>query len=193
MWWFSHTILLSIHGYEVCTHVLGLDPWMQEYYTARLCSVRNKRSHLPPPLCSLFSFLLPTPRSYAYAHHPAMRKTLRRSCDACAKSKLSCDLRTPKCSRCIKRKADCNYANQPLTSTLDESASLPLITSPETDDDISQVFQNSLALYSNPGTQLFDPFDSYPQTRLPRVHVQRLIQHCKTFICAGKVHDKGVF
>ncbi|KAJ4338685.1 hypothetical protein N0V87_003809 [Didymella glomerata] len=32
-------------------------------------------------------------------------------------------------------------------------------------------------MLTNPGIQSFDPFDTYPQTRLPRPHVQRLIQH----------------
>jgi hypothetical protein len=90
-----------------------------------------------------------------YTRHHEMRKTLRRSCDACAKSKLSCDLRTPRCSRCIKRNADtCSYANEPL--------SLPITP-------------------VNSGIQAFDPFDSYPKTRLPRARVQQLIQHCEFY------------
>ncbi|KAK3297168.1 uncharacterized protein B0H64DRAFT_119554 [Chaetomium fimeti] len=88
-----------------------------------------------------------------------MRRSLRRSCAACAKSKHSCDLATPRCSRCTKRKVQCVYANEPLTAALlpssDESgASGPLVG------------------YKFPPV---DPFESYPSTRLPRVHVQRLI------------------
>ncbi|PLB45003.1 hypothetical protein P170DRAFT_479534 [Aspergillus steynii IBT 23096] len=41
--------------------------------------------------------------------------TLRRSCLACAKGKRRCDQRWPKCSRCQKRQAACEYANEPLT------------------------------------------------------------------------------
>ncbi|KAH6641342.1 hypothetical protein F5144DRAFT_563256 [Chaetomium tenue] len=89
-----------------------------------------------------------------------MRRTLRRSCAACAKSKHSCDLGTPRCSRCTKRRVQCVYANEPLTAALlppsDESGSSgPLV-----------------------GYNKFppvDPFESYPSTRLPRAHVQRLI------------------
>ncbi|KAF2191369.1 hypothetical protein K469DRAFT_732760 [Zopfia rhizophila CBS 207.26] len=107
-----------------------------------------------------------------------MRKTLRRSCDACAKSKLSCDLRTPQCSRCIKRKSACVYANQPLTSSLTGgTATSSPRTSPEVDGAAVRLSTNPMTLFNNPGIQSFDPFDSYPQTRLPRVHVQRLIQH----------------
>lgn len=50
--------------------------------------------------------------------------TLRRSCDACAKSKLSCDLRTPQCSRCAKKHTTCVYANQPLTSSRPSNVAL---------------------------------------------------------------------
>ncbi|KAJ5504417.1 hypothetical protein N7463_007291 [Penicillium fimorum] len=46
-----------------------------------------------------------------------MRQSLRRSCAACAKSKSSCDLRTPRCSRCIKRQVECAYANEPSTGS----------------------------------------------------------------------------
>lgn len=82
-----------------------------------------------------------------------MRHTLRRSCSACAKSKHSCDLGTPRCSRCVKRKVQCLYANEPLTAPQKKTIILPLGTR------FSSV----------------DPFESYPQTRLPRGHVQRLI------------------
>ncbi|KAF2267217.1 hypothetical protein CC78DRAFT_490705, partial [Lojkania enalia] len=107
-----------------------------------------------------------------------MRKTLRRSCNACAKSKLSCDLRTPQCSRCIKRNFACVYANQPLTSALTRNASTsPIEPSPEAEGAAVRLSTDPLTLFNNPGVQSFDPFDSYPHTRLPRTHVHRLIQH----------------
>lgn len=94
-----------------------------------------------------------------------MRQTLRRSCAACAKSKHSCDLRIPRCSRCIKRQVQCVYANEPWTAP----------AAPGRDDG------GSLTPLEGPGTLTsyrfgsLDPFDSYPQTRLPRERVQRLI------------------
>ncbi|KAK4040186.1 hypothetical protein C8A01DRAFT_15878 [Parachaetomium inaequale] len=87
-----------------------------------------------------------------------MRRTLRRSCAACAKSKHSCDLGTPRCSRCSKRKVQCVYANEPLTAALSPSDESPP--------------SGPLAAYRFPPV---DPFESYPSTRLPRAHVQRLI------------------
>lgn len=117
-------------------------------------------------------------RSYASVHFK-MRKTLRRSCDTCAKSKLSCDLRTPQCTRCIKKKSTCVYANQPLTSSLSESTPT-LRNSPEIDGSIVRPPTNPMILFNTSGLQSFDPFESYPQTRLPRAHVQRLIQHCES-------------
>ncbi|KAL2131852.1 hypothetical protein VTI74DRAFT_4540 [Chaetomium olivicolor] len=86
-----------------------------------------------------------------------MRHTLRRSCAACARSKHSCDLGSPRCSRCIKRKVECVYANEPLTA--------PTSSSPS---------GSSGGLTGYRLTTL-DPFDSYPRTRLPREHVNRLI------------------
>ncbi|KAI6779382.1 uncharacterized protein J7T54_005196 [Emericellopsis cladophorae] len=83
-----------------------------------------------------------------------MRQTLRRSCTACAKYKHSCDLSTPRCSRCIKRRVECHYSNAPLTAPLITFGGAPS-------------FDASFAA--------LDPFDSYPVTRLPRKHVQRLI------------------
>ncbi|KAH7359605.1 hypothetical protein BKA66DRAFT_427048 [Pyrenochaeta sp. MPI-SDFR-AT-0127] len=107
-----------------------------------------------------------------------MRKTLRRSCDACAKSKLSCDLRSPQCSRCIKRKTACVYANQPLTSPPLQSTAVATQSSPNNAEDATVMhLTSSMTNVRSPGNQSFDPFDSYPRTRLPRAHVQRLIQH----------------
>ncbi|KGO36364.1 Protein of unknown function DUF3468 [Penicillium expansum] len=94
-----------------------------------------------------------------------MRQSLRRSCAACAKSKTSCDLRTPRCSRCIKRKVECAYANEPSAGPATPGWQNGASTNP----------------LDGPGTLTnyrfgsLDPFDSYPQTRLPREHVQRLI------------------
>ncbi|KAG9189208.1 hypothetical protein G6011_06076 [Alternaria panax] len=100
-----------------------------------------------------------------------MRRTLRRSCDACARSKLSCDLRTPRCSRCLKRKASCVYANEPLTSS-------PLETTYSYNANVVQrESPTSPILWFDPGTQAFDPFDAHPMTRLPRARVQQLIIH----------------
>jgi hypothetical protein len=111
-----------------------------------------------------------------------MRKTLRRSCDSCAKSKLRCDLLLPQCSRCFKKsptKPICVYANVPLSSLLTNGfATVSTAPSSESEGTVAQLSSSPELLISNPGTQSFDPFDSYPQTRLPRAHVQRLIQHC---------------
>lgn len=92
-----------------------------------------------------------------------MSRTLRRSCTACYKYKHSCDLRTPRCSRCIKRNVPCVYANQPSTAPEDSGST------------IASNYSNALTSYRLPG---LDPFDSYPQTRLPRERVQRLIHSC---------------
>lgn len=125
-----------------------------------------------------------------------MRTTLRRSCNACAKAKLGCDLRVPQCSRCVKRKSKCVYANSPLNYSLDttgpsaettghnslaaknESEALSVV--PQERKVVSRPSENP-GLLINPATASFDPFDSYPSTRLPRVHVQRLIHRCKSF------------
>ncbi|KAI0130363.1 hypothetical protein BJ170DRAFT_731842 [Xylariales sp. AK1849] len=95
-----------------------------------------------------------------------MRQTLRRSCTACAKSKHSCDLGVPRCSRCIKRKVQCDYANKPL------SAPPP---APTREDGCSVRHPDRSASLTDYRVGSLDPFDSYPQTRLPREHVQRLI------------------
>lgn len=95
-----------------------------------------------------------------------MRQTLRRSCSACARAKHSCDLRTPRCSRCIKRNVQCLYANEPLTSPP------PAL---EADGARSRTPPDGLGALTSYKFESLDPFDSYPQTRLPREHVQRLI------------------
>ncbi|KAJ5783411.1 transcriptional regulator family: Fungal Specific TF [Penicillium psychrosexuale] len=94
-----------------------------------------------------------------------MRQSLRRSCDACAKSKSSCDLRTPRCSRCVKRQVECAYANEPSTGPA---------TSGWQNGTSTSALDGSGTL-TNYRFGSLDPFDSYPQTRLPREHVQRLI------------------
>lgn len=48
------------------------------------------------------------------------RITLRRSCQACIKSKRKCDLQTPLCGRCKSRRLRCVFDNEPLTS-IDDS------------------------------------------------------------------------
>ncbi|KAJ5521820.1 hypothetical protein N7527_005935 [Penicillium freii] len=94
-----------------------------------------------------------------------MRQSLRRSCAACAKSKSSCDLRTPRCSRCIKRQVECAYANEPSTGPATSGWQNRASTSP----------LDGSGTLTNYTFGSLDPFESYPQTRLPREHVQRLI------------------
>ncbi|KZN85617.1 hypothetical protein EN45_098070 [Penicillium chrysogenum] len=94
-----------------------------------------------------------------------MRQSLRRSCAACARSKSSCDLRTPRCSRCIKRQVECAYANEPSTGPATSGWQNGASTSP----------LDESGTLTNYRFGSLDPFDSYPQTRLPREHVQRLI------------------
>lgn len=101
---------------------------------------------------------------------PAMRQTLRRSCAACARSKHSCDLRTPRCSRCIKRNVPCAYANEPLTASPDSSDSDSAA--------LTRAYHVSSTSISTHRLGSIDPFESYPQTRLPRQQVQRLIHSC---------------
>jgi hypothetical protein len=113
------------------------------------------------------------------ASHLTMRKTLRRSCDTCSKSKLRCDLRTPKCSRCSKKAITCVYANEPLSSLLTEdtvtSFSGSLLRSKSLE---VEALTPPKISHLNPGIQSFDPFDTCPRTRLPQAQVQQLIQHC---------------
>ncbi|CAG8221978.1 unnamed protein product [Penicillium salamii] len=94
-----------------------------------------------------------------------MRPSLRRSCAACAKSKSSCDLGTPRCSRCTRRKIECAYANEPSTKSATPGP-------PESGSLEPPGKYDGLMTYR---FGHFDPFDSYPPTRLPREHVQRLI------------------
>lgn len=108
-----------------------------------------------------------------------MRKTLRRSCDACAKSKLSCDLRIPHCSRCGKRKTVCAYANQPLTATVGSDPATNSGYSYGGETNVSQSPATIPQLVLRPVSSKLDPFESYPPTRLDEAHVQTLIQHCK--------------
>ncbi|PLB49120.1 hypothetical protein P170DRAFT_357447 [Aspergillus steynii IBT 23096] len=95
-----------------------------------------------------------------------MRQTLRRSCAACAKAKHSCDLRTPRCSRCVKRQVQCIYANEPLSAPP---------AAPGRGDGGSLGPVEGLGALTTYRFGSLDPFDSYPQTRLPRERVQRLI------------------
>ncbi|TVY89827.1 hypothetical protein LAWI1_G005890 [Lachnellula willkommii] len=124
-----------------------------------------------------------------------MRATLRRSCNACAKAKHRCDLRTPHCSRCVKKKFNCIYANEPLTSSPDRNESPPSETSGNgwsavvngsevsamtfRDGPTTPKISNTSVGLLNPGNVYLDPFDSYPPTRLPRATAQRLIHHLR--------------
>lgn len=119
-----------------------------------------------------------------------MRKTLRRSCAACAKAKHGCDLRTPKCSRCLKRNSDCIYANEPLTSTkasigdIGNGFHAPQGSKSRTAAVLSgrsggRVSPELSDLSPSLDAHLFDPFYSFPSTKLPPLRVQGLMQHCK--------------
>lgn len=48
---------------------------------------------------------------------PPRSFTLRRSCQACVRGKRRCDQRSPKCTRCLNRGLDCEYANAPMAVT----------------------------------------------------------------------------
>lgn len=125
-----------------------------------------------------------------------MRLTLRRSCDACAKAKSRCDLQTPTCSRCTKRNVNCVFQNEPLTAhstTATSHIAKPKNTTSLTKASTPGITQSLLARRvgnrtvvggASPfpvfiGAGFPDPFDSYPQTRLPRIRVQGLIHHCE--------------
>ncbi|KAJ5585397.1 uncharacterized protein N7459_005197, partial [Penicillium hispanicum] len=95
-----------------------------------------------------------------------MGQSLRRSCTACARFKHSCDRGTPSCSRCIKRKVLCVYVNQPLTASRTDSKQ-------EDGKAVASSHEDSALTTYTFGS--LDPFDSYPETRLPRARVQRLI------------------
>jgi hypothetical protein len=133
-----------------------------------------------------------------------MRITLRRSCAACAKAKHRCDLQTPQCSRCAKRKHSCVYANEPLTSSLDGASSsvgsgsnssiVDQASDPSTavilrDGSVVTGFSDVAVIPLGRGPGSFDPFDSYPPTRLPRERVQRLIHHCKCLSIVSRLHE----
>lgn len=83
-----------------------------------------------------------------------MARTLQRSCKSCATAKSRCDLRMPRCSRCIRRSISCAYTNE------------PLVVSPSPRHGPAQF-------------GALDPFESYPYVRLRREHVQRLIHNCE--------------
>lgn len=117
-----------------------------------------------------------------------MRKTLRRSCAACAKAKHSCDLRTPKCSRCVKRNCTCAYANEPLTSIsarlvdIGNVSQAPEAFKPRIGPGLlsrsgESVSPDLLDMSMFFEAHILDPFDSYPSTHLPRLRVQGLMQH----------------
>lgn len=118
-----------------------------------------------------------------------MRQSLRRSCAACAKSKHSCDLRTPRCSRCIKRKVQCAYANEPLNA-LSAASGAP---GQEIGGLIRPLDGSATGTLTSHRFGSLDPFDSYPQTRLPREHVQRLIHSCTCSVCTSSIDvvDQG--
>ncbi|KAM3539900.1 hypothetical protein ARSEF1564_007172 [Beauveria bassiana] len=80
-----------------------------------------------------------------------MRQTLRRSCSACARAKSRCDLRKPHCSRCASRNISCLYANEPSSTS-------------------SGPHHHQISAFGS-----VDPFETYPQVRLGKEHVQRLI------------------
>ncbi|KAM0668146.1 hypothetical protein ACQRIU_001708 [Beauveria bassiana] len=80
-----------------------------------------------------------------------MRQTLRRSCSACARAKSRCDLRKPHCSRCASRSLSCIYANEPSSTS-------------------SGPHHHQISAFGS-----VDPFETYPQVRLGKEHVQRLI------------------
>ncbi|EEY14084.1 C6 zinc finger domain-containing protein [Verticillium alfalfae VaMs.102] len=83
--------------------------------------------------------------------------------------KSDCDLRTPRCSRCLKRNVQCLYANEPLTASPVSSEQ------PGREETWASRPSSSHSALTTYRFGSLDPFDSYPQTRLPRAQVQRLI------------------
>lgn len=157
--WFKFSDLQYWGCMEATNLVIGLatsghvrPPSYARLLGSNLSSISRSKSSTTGAVSTLFSSLY-----ISLEPLEAMRLTLRRSCDACAKAKHSCDLRTPQCSRCVKRKSQCVYANRPLNP-------------PARDQELMRAPQ--------PASTALDPFDSYPPTRLPRAHVQRLIHHC---------------
>jgi hypothetical protein len=127
-----------------------------------------------------------------------MRMTLRRSCAACAKAKHSCDLQTPKCSRCMKRNASCIYANEPVTASVAQGGNngdllklsrydpthVPLVSMSRSPLQSSYGANTHLSSSDAPALSmpigaLIDPFDSLPTTCVPRPRVQNLIYLCE--------------
>lgn len=107
-----------------------------------------------------------------------MRQTLRRACAACARNKHSCDRRTPRCSRCIKRNVHCTYANEPLTLAATAASAAAPRPGPTEHHGLEHSLDHG-ALTNYHGLGSLDPFDSYPPTRLPRPRVERLIHSCR--------------
>ncbi|KAH8680017.1 hypothetical protein BGZ60DRAFT_242153 [Tricladium varicosporioides] len=120
--------------------------------------------------------------------------TLRRSCSACARAKHRCDLQTPRCSRCVKRNTTCIFVNEPLTakSPLPPAPNASTISTNREANDTNlslvrlQSARNHLSdtpeLPLTIGAGYHDPFDTLPQTGLPRARVRGLIHHFLTKI-----------
>ncbi|KAK2595459.1 hypothetical protein QQS21_006799 [Conoideocrella luteorostrata] len=113
-----------------------------------------------------------------------MPTTLRRSCDSCARAKHRCDLQVPRCSRCLRRKVACVYANQPSSALRDFSDITTVapydhgMSDTHTSTTLTATTESAvpIRLFETVDASL-DPFDSYPTTKIPRTHVQRLIYH----------------
>jgi hypothetical protein len=71
----------------------------------------------------------------------------------------------------MKRNIQCTYANEPLTSTLVVA------------EQQRRQLSISLRTFEICEFSYVDPFDSYPPTRLPREHAQRLIHTCMLCLC----------
>jgi hypothetical protein len=158
-------------------------------------------SSIPPPsipkvkLSSDDAAAFSTPISDAPS---IMRTTLRRSCAACAKAKHSCDLQTPKCSRCLKRGVGCVYANEPFTAGVakigdgrgawvgsgDASGRVSSVLGLRSSSRSIEMEVKPLRLSNAPAFSVnigapIDPFDSFPSTCVPRPRVQNLIHLCE--------------